>query len=167
MRGGCSWSLASGRTEFPSTLWDFGFWALLSFWLPLPHSFIPKSCFGGWWGVMGRAQEGIRAAPPARTTGLAIDAQSGATGPRKNPSHHGPGVSYLCTQTFSSLLSLTTEQHLQFSHQARGHHVIFGLSLSFPPNPPALPKHGMLPESPSSAFSLIWGCCSEVFSLEG
>lgn len=29
-----------------STLWDVGIWALLCFWLPLPHSFI-QSCFGG------------------------------------------------------------------------------------------------------------------------
>lgn len=63
---------------------------------------LTRAALGGWWAVMGRAQEGIRAASPAQTAGSDTHAQSDATRPRKNPSHHGTGISYLCTH-FSAL----------------------------------------------------------------
>lgn len=111
---GCSWSLASERAEFPSMLWDVGVWALL-----MDLSSDQRAVLG----CDEQGSGGIRAAPPAQTTGLTTDAQSDAIWPSKNPSHRGTGVSYPCTHFPPSLI---TEQHLQLSHQALGHCVIFG-----------------------------------------
>lgn len=161
--------LISGLRKDRIPLHAVGFWVLGSAQLLASPSLqlYPKELLWGVVGCDGQGSGGDQSSPTSSNNRISHRCPKWCHWAQENPSHHGPGVSYLCTQTFSSLLSLTTEQHLQFSHQARGHHVIFGLSLSFPPNPPALPKHRMLPESPSSAFPLVWGCCSEVFSLEG